>query len=265
MSTGLLVSIVVGVLVVGGGAYVVMNPEIVTNLSGGTEAESEIENDDGESASVGSTFAELIALGQSVVCTFSHDDGAGNHTAGTVYMTSGGTQIRGDFTVSSPVAGEAHFIRADGYNYLWGPMMPQGIKTRVTNEAEFSTGGEGGIDEGTPFSCQAWNVDAANFSLPAGVEFMDVSSTIPAGLDTYIDAGAAGTGAAVPGAAVDVSAGAGVTGNAGISAGSSGGSSGSAGVSGSTSGSAGANVAQCAACEQLPIGAKEQCLAALAC
>ena len=185
MSFNLLLGIVAAIVVVGGGAYVAMNPEIITSITGGSAEEGEemMENEEGENASVGNTFANLVALGQSVACTFSHDDGAGNRSSGTVYMTGGATQMRGDFTVeasgTAPV--ETFMVRTGGYTYMWSDASPQGIKSQVVNEAELTSDDQnGGIDEDTEFSCQAWNVDNSKFSLPSGIQFTDMSAQIDA-------------------------------------------------------------------------------------
>lgn len=224
----LLIGIFAAIVLVGGGAYVAMNPEVVTNFTSSmaTETEEGAENEN-ESASVGSTFAALVARGQAVTCTFNHDDGAGNRSSGTVYMTGGAAQIRGDFTVESPVATSATFIRTGGYNYMWGPAMPQGVKTKVVNETELMSGDQnGGIDKDTEFSCQAWTVDSSKFVVPSTVQFMEVNTNVNA--SGSVNAGGAG-------------------------------------VSGSASGSASVKAQQCAACNMLSGDAKTQCLAALAC
>ncbi|MBP9711377.1 MAG: hypothetical protein KBD50_03930 [Candidatus Pacebacteria bacterium] len=228
MSTNLIIGIVAALAVVGGGTYVAMNPEIVANITGGAHMEdesTELTENENESASVGSTFAQIIALGQSVTCTFSYNDGGENVSSGTIYMTAGGKELRGDFKVMSPISTEASFIRTGGYNYMWGPAMPQGIKTKVTNEAELMSDGQSAaLDPNTKFGCQAWNVDSSKFTLPATVKFMDVSAS--AGIDASVQ---------VPGGSVNAS------------------------------GSASVKAQQCGACATLPAGAKEQCLAALSC
>ena len=183
MSFNLLLGIVAAIVVVGGGAYVAMNPEIIMSISGGSAEEGEEAMENKEGASVGNTFANLVALGQSVTCTFSHDDGAGNRSSGTVYMTGGATQMRGDFTVeasgTAPV--ETFMVRTGGYTYIWSDASPQGIKSQVINETELMSDDQnGGIDEDTEFSCQAWSVDTAKFSLPNGIQFTDMSAQIDA-------------------------------------------------------------------------------------
>lgn len=177
MNKNLIIGIVAVLAVAGVGAYVAMNPGLISNY-GGTAAVIE-NSQENESTSAGSTFAELIARGQSVQCTFTYDDGQGNVSAGTVYMAAGGAKIRGDFTVTSPVATEAHLVRAGGYNYLWGPQMPQGIKTKVTNENELTAGESSGFDPNTKFSCKSWTMDDSAFSLPATIKFIDLDAMKP--------------------------------------------------------------------------------------
>jgi hypothetical protein len=227
MSTNIIIGIVAVLAVAGGGTYVAMNPGIIATFTGGAAVEEKTGTEnEGESASVGSTFAQLIGLGQNVTCTFSHNDGAGNESSGTIYMVSGGAQIRGDFTVSKPVAAEAFFIRTGGYNYMWSDAMPQGVKSKVTNEAELMSDAEAAtLDQNTKFACQAWSVDSSKFVLPTGINFMEVNAS--AGVDASVS---------VPGAG-----------------------------SVNASGSASVKAQQCAACATLPAGAKEQCLAALSC
>jgi|GEM_PF-1057775 len=228
MSTNLIIGIIAALAVAGGGTYVAMNPEVIANFTGSTsvgDENTEGTENENESASVGSTFAEIIALGQNVICTFEYNDGGENSSSGTIYMTSGGKELRGDFKVISPIATEASFVRTDGYNYMWGPSLPQGIKTKVTNQAELMADGqEAALDPNTKFACQAWTVDSSKFTLPATVKFMEINAG--AGVDASVT---------VPGGAVNAS------------------------------GSASVKAQQCAACATLPAGAKEQCLAALSC
>ncbi|MDZ4226073.1 MAG: hypothetical protein U1C66_01120 [Patescibacteria group bacterium] len=217
MSTNLIIGIVVALAVVGGGTYVAMNPEIVSNITASFSGNGQVNTEVEGNASVGSTFAQIVALGQSVQCTFSQDDGAGNTSSGTMYIANGGTQMRGDFTTtqSGSIPMESHLVRAGGYTYIWSDSSPQGIKSKVVNEAELSSGSQNDdIDEDTEFNCQAWSIDTAKFTLPTGIEFMEVN----------VNTGAAGT----------------------VEAGS-------------------IQAQQCAACFNLPAGAKEQCLAALSC
>ena len=177
MSTNTIIAVVVGVVVVAGGAYLYLNPSILGDNQGATVIE-------GNSALAGSTFAALVQSGQPVTCTFEYNDGAGNVSSGMVYMANGAERIRGDFNIIESAAGamEAHLVRDGGYNYLWGSSFEQGIKTKVTaeNEGKLFDDKQGAVSEDTEFTCSAWSVDESKFALPSGVEFMDMSAQIEA-------------------------------------------------------------------------------------
>ena len=154
--------------VIGGGAYVALQG------GGGESMTSE------QSAARG-TFAQLMLSGQSLECTFEHDDGT-NKSSGTMYMADGGERLRGDFTIEQNTAGpmEAHLVRDGGYNYIWGSFYQQGIKTAVTLENKDKLfeekDGENMIDENTSFECRPWSVNASVFALPSDVEFLDIAA-----------------------------------------------------------------------------------------
>lgn len=171
-----LIGLVIGAVVVVGGGYLAYN-----SFSGpGDDAKEEIVL--GGSEGQNATFASLLARKTNLICTFEHKDGS-NISSGTVYIADEAKRIRGDFTIEQGGAGpmEAHMIRDDGYNHMWGSFAPQGMKTKVTEEDEkklFSTKDGGGISDDVTFNCQPWKVDAGKFSLPSGVTFMDVSAQV---------------------------------------------------------------------------------------
>jgi hypothetical protein len=140
-------------------------------------------------------FAELVRAGGSFECTFEYKDET-NESSGKVYMTAGAERLRGDFNITDSQAGamEMHVIRDGGYNYLWGSTMPQGIKTAVTaNEMLFEEGDNSPVDENVDYECRRWNVDGSKFSLPAGVEFQDMSAwqgSVGADMNAEVGAGA---------------------------------------------------------------------------
>ena len=164
---------VIGAIVLAGGGYLAYTNLGSPNPDGGAiSGENQMVKD-----GANGTFASLIARGQNLECTFEHNDGT-NISSGTVYLANGAKQIRGNFTIQQSGAGpmEAHMIRDGGYNYLWGSMFPQGVKSAVTAEEQgklFSTKDGGGIDEDTTFNCKQWRVDGSVFSRPTNVEFME--------------------------------------------------------------------------------------------
>lgn len=131
------------------------------------------------------TFASMMASGKNLECSFEYNDGGTNVSSGVVYMTKGAKQIRGDFNFQQSGLGamDVYLIRNDGYNYIWGTSLPQGIKSKITAEDGiklFDTTEGPGVAENTTFYCENWNVDQSKFALPSGVEFMDLSAQVEA-------------------------------------------------------------------------------------
>jgi hypothetical protein len=135
-------------------------------------------NEPGE-ASAGKTFAQLMGMGQSLECTYEYNDGA-NVSSGTMYMADGGERLRGEFTVAQSGAGpmQMYMVRADGYNYMWGSAMPQGIKTKVTEENKGqlfdAADAQAQAINNTQYKCSAWREDSRKFAVPTDVQFMDM-------------------------------------------------------------------------------------------
>jgi hypothetical protein len=65
-------------------------------------------------------------------------------------------------------------ITRDGYMYSWSPMMPTGMKLKVTPGGG-SSGAQGNADIQQPYDydCNTWSGDASQFALPEGVSFME--------------------------------------------------------------------------------------------
>lgn len=169
-----LLAITIGAVVLVGGGYLAYTNFSNPDPNGDVAT---VENQPMEEDASG-TFASFIARGQNLECTFEQNDGT-NVSSGTVYLANGAKQIRGNFTMHQNGAGptEAHVIRDGGYNYLWGSMFPQGIKSAVTAEEQgklFSTK-SGGIDEDTSFNCKPWKVDKSLFSRPGNIEFNELT------------------------------------------------------------------------------------------
>ncbi len=170
------------ILIAGIGAVIVVTIGYLAYTNFGNpnpDGGSTSENNQAEEESASGTFASLLARGQNLECTFEHNDGA-NVSSGTVYLANGASQIRGNFTIQSSNAGpmEVHMIRDDGYNYIWGSLFPQGVKSAVKPEERgklFSTKDGGGIDEDTTFNCKPWRVDDSVFLRPGNIKFMELN------------------------------------------------------------------------------------------
>ncbi len=175
MKSSLLMMLIGGAVIVAGGGYLILNN---SNSDGANEEMSQ------QAPDASGTFASVMQSNKDLECSFEYNDGDGNVSSGIVYMTKGAQQIRGDFNIQQSGAGamEMHVIRSGGYNYIWGPALPQGIKTRVEagDETKLIEGGEegGGISEDTSYYCESWTPDQNKFSLPVDIEFSDISARI---------------------------------------------------------------------------------------
>lgn len=181
MNTKFILGIVGGVVVVATGAYLLLN--------NGSE---EMKSSSQESVALNNAkFADLISSGQSLECTFSHDDGE-NVSSGVVYLAADGDRIRGDINIEKSAAGamEVYIIRDAGYHYVWGSSLPKGIKVVAPEPEEFfSTGGESPInEEDTEFECKDWNVEESRFTPPEDVDFQDFDSSMNVGASMELGA-----------------------------------------------------------------------------
>jgi hypothetical protein len=166
------IALLIGAVVVIGGGYFLYQgyqaPEEANETTNETEEEE-----------LRGTFAYILGLNQDVMCEFEYADEA-NTSNGTVYIADLAERMRGDFNVENSAAGpmEAHVIRDGGYNYLWGSFSEDGIKVKVSEEEKdvlFSDNDQVDIDENTTFTCVTWSADESKFSLPEGVNFVELA------------------------------------------------------------------------------------------
>jgi hypothetical protein len=193
MSQNVLIGIIAGVVVAGGGAYLYLNRD-ATDSSDTLQATA-TQND---TAAEMEDFKAIVASGKDVTCDVAHTDGT-QSSEGTIYVAEHGTKVYADFRVTAPKAGEIHVLRRDNYNYAWGPQMPYGVKTAVTEATELfaaQAGADTPIPEGTTFSCTTWHADESRFLVPQDVEFHDMSAQMKAmtdGAGIQGEAGASGS------------------------------------------------------------------------
>jgi hypothetical protein len=96
-----------------------------------------------------------------------------------------GGKSRGDFTAT--VNGKAmgsHMIMDGKTSYIWTDGQTQGFKMSVdaaaTATAKDQAAAQQSFDANKKlnYSCSAWSADSAMFSLPAGVQFTDMSAML---------------------------------------------------------------------------------------
>jgi hypothetical protein len=98
---------------------------------------------------------------------------------GTVYMAAG--NMRGDFTVTnqSGKVTNAHMIIVNGVDYLWSDALARGIKLPWALAASStSLASRAGVDVNQPtsYSCTDTAPDQSEFTLPANIQFTDISA-----------------------------------------------------------------------------------------
>lgn len=172
METKTIISIIVALVVVGGGVWYMTSHHQLTMPAG--EATTTGENQEGSG-----TLADLMMRSGSYKCTVEMKPTADNQNAqssGTVYIGNG--KMRGDFNTVVAAMGnktvESHMISSDGYVYTWSNLMPQGMKMQVATNDGAAT--QGGLDASAAvdYHCAPWMVQDSQFVLPTNVTFTAV-------------------------------------------------------------------------------------------
>ncbi|MCD4740409.1 hypothetical protein K8R43_04440 [archaeon] len=137
------------------------------------------QNDSPQSESFSGSMQDLIALGNSIRCTFSGSDDEVTFS-GVIYVA--GKKARND--VDATVDGKkisTHVIAEDKWFYTWSSMDPHnGIKMYINmTDEELKELGEGNPyaeqEVDYDFQCWPWIVDNSKFVLPSDVTFTDMS------------------------------------------------------------------------------------------
>jgi len=172
METKQLITLVVALVVVGGGVWYFSsgNPGGVPVEEGvvGTNTAATPATEAEGSA----TLADLMMRDGAYRCDVELKASGGADSSGTVYI--GNERMRGDFTsVMNGSTIESHMISMDGYVYTWSDMMPQGVKMQVSADGT-TAGSQGGLDASSAvdYHCASWAIDANRFVLPDNVTFM---------------------------------------------------------------------------------------------
>lgn len=176
------IAIVVGVVVVLGGAYYAMRgtSESVKDTNsiavGEPNPSAPAENTSGKKMS----FDAFMKQGGSYICTVNQNV-QGMESKGTVYINGG--NVRGDFKTSvSGMNIDTMFLTKDGYSYTWSSMMAgKGFKVAVKatgGNTSTQTSGQYSFDASQigEYDCQPWTVDQSKFAMPSGVVFTEVKN-----------------------------------------------------------------------------------------
>ncbi|MDP9249019.1 MAG: hypothetical protein M3M85_00705 [bacterium] len=186
---------IVAVLAIGGGTYVVSKKKaakVDTEVQANAEAEVNANANANLGVNAKGSLRSLMGMGKNVMCTFESTSG-GTASSGTVYIAANGA-MRGDFKAAGLTSS---MITKDGYMYGWTG-GGQGVKIKMDAQAQASAAADASaqaevnksvdLDSQVDYSCSAWSMDASKFTLPAGVEFVDLEAMLK---------GATGAGAGI--------------------------------------------------------------------
>ncbi len=167
MSTKAIIGLILGIVVVGGGAWYLSSHNAAPVPADEQGDVQTLENGDG-------TLGALLGLAGSLTCTVTMPTPGGEST-GTLFISNG--QMRSDVTTA--VNGKeiaAHMIKNGDYFYSWTDAYPQGVKIKLAATA--SGNGQAGYDpnQKVKYSCTPWAADASKFTVPANVTFTDMSA-----------------------------------------------------------------------------------------
>lgn len=197
----LIVVAVALVLLLGGGAYLMLNRNAPSGESSLNTSDSVTV---GTETSGPKSLKDLILGGVAQKCTYT-DTTSG--TEGVSYIANG--KVRADYTTSEGTTTTNGHMIADGTtSYVWMDGQDTGFKMSfdlneeaATDVPEVPEGQDNqalDVNEAMDYKCSPWLVDGSMFSPPSNVTFTDFSSMLPtAGTGTAPDAG---TGQGIPNA-----------------------------------------------------------------
>lgn len=176
IATKQIVGILVAVIIIGGVVYMGRSGGSDTGAPNVPALTTE------EGGMIKGSMRDLVALGVSMRCTFTHQTDISN-SSGEVFVANG--KVRGNFNVTSSAMGnqafDAYMISDGEDSYVWSSLMPQGYKMPIVESTE-STPTQEGIDynQNLDYSCAPWPTDASVFVPPANITF----SALPTGMPT---------------------------------------------------------------------------------
>lgn len=180
-----IIALVFGVVVVAAGAYLLLStPAYSPETDEGTATSETVPREDTSLSSGTGTFADLLALGENITCTFMFEDPeVRNTTEGTVYIA--GERVRGDFTAEQDGGMyDFHTIHTDATGYMWGSgpegnmayLFPLSKADDQTTTSETYESDPFQSDEQMTYECDRWSVDEGMLTPPSDVTFQDFSA-----------------------------------------------------------------------------------------
>lgn len=194
----LLIIAIVAILAIGTGVYVVeKNKEAKkAELEGNAETQANANADLnanananlGVNANAKASLRSLLALGKSSVCTFTSSQN-GATSSGTMYISASG-DMRGDFQSQTSSGTQASsMIVKDGTSYVWSGSQGAKMKTNASASANASAQAKNSVDldQQVNYDCSDWTVDSSKFTLPSGVNFVDIEAMLKGSVKGVFD------------------------------------------------------------------------------
>lgn len=176
----ILIVVIVAAIAIGGGAYVVSKNK-AAKVDTSADVKADAKADAKLDAKAKGSLSSLLKLGKNVMCKFSSTAG-GNNSSGTMYIAANG-DTRGDFKmVTSGGSVTSSMIMKGGVWYGWSGS--QGVKMAVPENAGVDNAAAAqaekyvDLNAEVDYSCSDWSVDGSKFTLPAGVNFIDVKAML---------------------------------------------------------------------------------------
>lgn len=174
MSQTKIIALVVGLLVVAGGGYMLLNKSDSANEEMSVDS-SNTPQESGKKMA----FSQFIKQGGSHKCSV-HQSVNGTDVVGTTYISDG--KIKGEYnTQAQGMSIDSYFLVRDGYTYSWTSLAPNmGFKAKVVESTPSGSGETSGnysfnADVIGDYECQSWSGDASMFALPSGVTFNEIN------------------------------------------------------------------------------------------
>jgi hypothetical protein len=178
MKLQIIIPIVLGVVVLGGGAVWGLS---YYKSAGGEMVDSSQSQAQAEASEGSGSFNDILDKKGSYKCTFTSTDPQAA-SQGTVYIN--GQKISGQFETNVAQLGQtikSQMIRDDSFTYTWSSFMPQGMKFKNQAAAAGNPNGKLadslGFKEGVKvdYKCEPWSVDESKFVPPKEVQFAEMA------------------------------------------------------------------------------------------
>lgn len=176
---------VVVLLVIGGGLFFVLNSSDSDKQEASSTKSAGSSSSTGQEQTEKSSIKSISAGGKPRECTMSYS-GSGGTGTGTIYTDGkGNARMQMNLKTEQNNIGETNQIVKNNMAYSWfntnGQTIGMVIDLSKTSESSKTAGSSTGPtpDQNFDMKCKSWNVDESKFTLPNGVNFMDMSSTTP--------------------------------------------------------------------------------------